>query len=98
MRIVLALVMAVIACAQEQRAPLKVPAWFAMFDPENEAITEKTVDQISLSYDANRKFLEVVGDYESILGREKAHGLDYEEGELATAPFSTLIPLQCFAF
>jgi hypothetical protein len=80
MRPVAVFALAVLASAQSQREPLRVPEWFVMFEPENQAIAEKTPDLISLSYDADEKFIKIVGEYENILHRSKTIGVSLEEG------------------
>jgi hypothetical protein len=75
------LVLMIVAIAQENAAErLRVPSWFAMFDPIDREIEKRTENKIDLSYSSSLGFGPLVGRYEGLLRIEEARGLSsYKE-------------------
>jgi len=80
MRTMLLAVVLVEAVAQESSPErLRVPEWFAMFDPVDREIETRTAEKLSLSYSTDLSFGYAVGRYEGIVHKLEGVGFYYNE-------------------
>jgi hypothetical protein len=58
---------------------LRVPEWFALFEPKNQQVERESPEQFHLTYDSDSSLGSLVGHYESALHEVAVTGLTFDE-------------------